>query len=328
MTNVKNISIKSFLAWRGIAPKQERAGRAMYLSPFRQETTASFSVNHNENVWYDHGIGEGGSIIDLVARMENCSVGEAIRMLEGDAPGAFAFSSHRDTPVSARQTEPERLRIKIVSVGALAHPALVDYLTDRAIDPTTARKYCSEVRYRIDGREFFAIGFQNDAGGWELRNRSFKGSSTPKNITTIRGGGWHGTTGAGAEGVGGTPTSTSGSDTVMAFEGFIDFLSYLSLKQNPSPTIDTAVLNSVANLRRAIPFLESHHTVHAFFDNDEAGRKTLADLRTLLPAADIIDQSPFYRSHKDLNDYWMERIADRIRRSIPVAPVRKKGRGL
>ncbi len=308
----------------------------MYLSPFRQENTASFSVNHDENVWYDHGIGEGGSIIDLVARMEGCSVGEAIRRLENDVPGALAFSSHRDIPVPARQTEPDRPRIEIMSVEELRHPALMEYLTGRGIDPVAARKYCNEVHYRIGDREYFAIGFRNDAGGWELRNRSFKGSSTPKSITTLN----------------------NGSDTVMVFEGFIDFLSYLSLKQNPSPTIDTAVLNSVANLRRAIPFLESHRTIHAFLDNDDAGRKALDSLRESLLGSEVVDQSPFYRNHKDLNDYWRERIAHQItpqkrasednaasplkrptstetvnpavqvRRVVPATPVKKKGRGL
>ncbi len=293
----------------------------MYLSPFRHENTASFSVNHDENVWYDHGIGEGGSIIDLVARMEGCSIGEAIRRLENGALGG-GIPARID---HGQQMEPHTSRIEIVSVEELAHPALMEYLTDRGIDPAAARKYCNEVRYRVDGREFFAIGFRNDAGGWELRNRSFKGSSTPKSITTI----------------------SNSSDTVMVFEGFIDFLSYLSLKQNPSPTIDTAVLNSVANLRRAIPFLESHRTVHAFLDNDYAGRKALDSLRESLPGSEVVDQSPFYRNHKDLNDYWKEQAADKIkrqttthaptettnaavqvRRVVPVTPVRKKGRRL
>ncbi len=69
LEHIKRISIREYLGARGIKPQSERAGRAMYLSPFRQERTASFSVNYDENVWYDHGIGEGGSIIDLVARM-------------------------------------------------------------------------------------------------------------------------------------------------------------------------------------------------------------------------------------------------------------------
>lgn len=323
LNSIKQISIREYLGARGIKPQSVRGNRAMYLSPLREERTASFSVNHDENVWYDHGIGEGGSIIDLVARMERCSIGEAIRRLEGE-------TLRGGVPVVVdcpQQVGPNTPSIEIVSVVDLAHPALVDYLTDRGIDPAAERKYCNEIRYRIGDREYFAIGFRNDAGGWELRNRNFKGSSTPKNITTIRGG-RGGDTGASADVIGGTPTSAIGSYTVMVFEGFIDFLSYLSLKKNPSPTIDTAVLNSVANLRRAIPFLESHRTVHAFLDNDEAGRKTLDSLRESLPCAEVVDQSPFYRNHKDLNDYWREKSADAFRREIPATPARKNGRGL
>ena len=85
---------------------------------------------------------------------------------------------------------------------------MVSYLTGRGIDPAIARTYCREVRYTIGGKEYFAVGFRNDAGGWELRSERFKGGSSPKHITTL----------------------DNGSDTAMAFEGFIDFLSYLSLK--------------------------------------------------------------------------------------------------
>lgn len=288
LDNIKRISIRGYLGAQGIKPQWERNNRAMYLSPFRQENNASFSVNHDENVWYDHGTGEGGSIIDLVARIENCTVGEAISRLE----------QNNSLPAVERRAAPNNRRIEIRSVEPLNHPVLIGYLRDRNIDLATTRKYCNEVRYSIDDKEYFAIGFKNDAGGWELRNRNFKGSSTPKNITTLN----------------------NGSDTAMVFEGFIDFLSYLSLKGNSSPTIDTAVLNSVTNLAKAIPFLQSHRTVHAFLDNDEAGQKTLARLREFLPASYVVDQSVFYQKHKDLNDYLCNRPE-------PETPAKKKTHG-
>lgn len=277
LDRIKRISIRSYLAQRGIAPKTERPGYSMYLSPLREERTASFKVDWHTNLWHDFGIGEGGSIIDLVVWMENCSVGEAITRLE---------DSH-SLPEIIKQPAPEKCRIEIRSISPLNHPALVDYLRDRSIDLSAARKYCHEVRYTIGDKEYFAIGFKNDAGGWELRNRNFKGSSSPKNITTAQ----------------------NGSDTVVVFEGFFDFLSYLTLKKNSSPTIDTVVLNSVTNLTKAIPFLQSHRTVHAFLDNDEAERKSRASLRELLPGTEVVDQSPFYRNHADLNDYLCNRPA-------------------
>lgn len=178
---------------------------------------------------------------------------------------------------------------------------MLGYLTGRGIDPAIARTYCREVRYTIGGKEYFAIGFRNDAGGWELRNPLFKGSSTPKNITTL----------------------DNSSDTAMVFEGFIDFLSYLSLKGNLSPSIDTAVLNSVTNLQKAVPFLARHSVIHAFLDNDDAGRKALARLEESVPSSEVIDQSVFYRDYKDLNDYWQEkrRLASEEKNSLAIPQV-------
>lgn len=109
--------------------------------------------------------------------------------------------------------------------------------------------YCRQVRYEINGKSYFAIGFRNDAGGYELRSEHFKGGSTPKHITTIN----------------------NGSNTILVFEGFMDFLFYLTLKENARSTCDTAVLNSVVNRPKALLFLECHAVVHTFLDNDDAG---------------------------------------------------------
>ena len=179
--------------------------------------------------------------------------------------------------------------LRILSDAPLRHPALVGYLASRGIVPSVAAAFCREVRYEVNGRAFFAVGFRNDAGGWELRSARFKGGSSPKHITTI----------------------DNRSDTVIAFEGFMDFLAYLSLKYPERLRIDAAVLNSVVNLPKAVPFISRHPVIHAFFDNDEAGRKATADLIRLCPRSEVIDQSYFYRGYKDVNDYLITRIKSR-----------------
>lgn len=181
---------------------------------------------------------------------------------------------------------------RILSDASLRHPALVGYLASRGIVPPVAAAFCREVRYEINGRAFFAVGFRNDAGGWELRSARFKGGSSPKHITTI----------------------DNRSDTVIAFEGFMDFLAYLSMKHPERLRIDAAVLNSVVNLPKAVPFLSRHPVIHTFFDNDEAGRKATADLIRLCPRSEVIDQSSFYSGHKDVNDYLTARIKDRTQK--------------
>ena len=83
----------------------------------------------------------------------------------------------------------------------------------------------------------------------------------------------------------------------------MDFLSYLTIKCNDSPTCNIAVLNSVANAQKAVPFLARHRSIYTFLDNDDAGRKALAEIERLCPQSKVINQSDFYRGHKDLNDY-------------------------
>ena len=69
---LKRLSIRDYLSRRGIQPARDNTRCGFYLSPFRAEHTPSFKVDYVQNLWYDFGTGEGGSIINLVMRMENC----------------------------------------------------------------------------------------------------------------------------------------------------------------------------------------------------------------------------------------------------------------
>lgn len=300
MNDLKNIGIRQFLARRGIQPKYECNGYGMYLSPLREERTPSFKVDYVRNLWYDFGLGEGGTLRTLVMRLERCDSREAVRRLQnGEKRDAGSVSlspgvSERPAaggplPVLRPATVPA---IRILSDASLRHPALVGYLASRGIVLSVAAAFCREVRYEVQDHTFFAVGFRNDAEGWELRSARFKGGSSPKHITTI----------------------DNRSVTVIAFEGFMDFLAYLSLKHPERLRIDAAVLNSVVNLPKAVPFLSRHPVIHTFFDNDEAGRKATADLIRLCPRSEVIDQSSFYSGHKDVNDYLTARIKDRTQK--------------
>ena len=300
MNDLKNIGIRQFLAWRGILPKYERNGYGMYLSPLREERTPSFKVDYVQNLWYDFGLGEGGTLLTLVMRLERCDSREAVRRLQNgekrDAGSASLSPSVGERPAVGGPSPVVRLAavpaLRILSDDPLRHPALIGYLVSRGIVPSVAAAFCREVRYEVNGRAFFAVGFRNDAGGWELRSERFKGGSSPKHITTI----------------------DNRSDTVIAFEGFMDFLAYLSLKHPERLRIDAAVLNSVVNLPKAVPFLSRHPVIHTFFDNDEAGRKATADLIRLCPRSKVIDQRHFYSGHKDVNDYLTARIKGRTQK--------------
>ena len=292
---IKCLSIRAYLAGRGLRPTKDNPRYGLYLSPLRKEHTPSFKVDYGQNLWYDFGLGAGGSIIDLVMRLERCDFAQALRLLGNGERTPMAVP----VPSSDLPTDPA---LRLLSDIPLRHPALVGYLSSRGIDPIIASACCREVHYAVGGRNYFAVGFRNDAGGWELRSERFKGSVSPKHITTI----------------------DNRSDTVVAFEGFMDFLSFLSMKPDEWPHINIAVLNSVVNLPKAIPFLSRHATIYAFFDNDNAGRKTTADLKRLCPNSTVIDRSHLYREHKDLNEFWQTK-QHRQQSRLPIVPKRKRG---
>ena len=188
-------------------------------------------------------------------------------------------------------------RREIISVQSLTNPYLLRYIAERGISLSIANRVCSEIRYNNTNRTYYAIGFANDAGGWEIRSPYFKGCIAPKTITTI----------------------SKGTDVLQIFEGFMDFLLWQTL--NLSSTCDTIVLNSLALLPRIQEKLKSYKQVESFLDNDEAGRKSFDVLKQFCPS--IIDGSVRYRTHKDLNEWLVSQ--SNVQESQPSLPTTKRG---
>jgi hypothetical protein len=270
-----SISIKEYLLGMNIRPAKDKSYYGMYFSPFRSETTPSFKVEYRKNLWYDFGSGVGGTMIDLVKKMNDCSFHEAMNILKGKAMPTFIAA-----PKPADKSSKTILR----EVLPLGNHALISYLTGRGINTDTARNQCVEVYYSVGKKDFYAIGFKNDAGGYELRNRYYKGSVSPKDITTFS-----------------VPT-----DDCMIFEGFMDYLSYLTIENLLQPQTDTVVLNSVVFLDRAMGFLNRHDEIHSYLQNDSTGKQVLSEI--VARHGNVNDMSGLYKNHKDLNEYLINQL--------------------
>ena len=64
----------------------------------------------------------------------------------------------------------------ILHIGTIQDTRLEQYLRDRCIPIDLARIYLKEVCYRVDARKFSSLAFENDSGGFEVRNAAFKGT--------------------------------------------------------------------------------------------------------------------------------------------------------
>jgi DNA primase len=272
------INLMDFLQIRGHNPLKIKYGSAWFLSPMRQETTPSFKVNIDKNVWFDFGTGEGGDLITFVMKLNNVKYREALEIIGNDSYQSFPNLPENKNVAASDESG----RIKINRLQALSNPALISYIQSRHVSLTFARIYLKEAYYEVHDRTYFALAFENDKGGYELRNEFFKTGSSPKFITTIHG--------------------VNNSKTNV-FEGFMDFLSCCTY-YNRIPRSRTIILNSLSFLNRIETLLADAKQVNLYLDNDPAGRMATEKIKG--QGNLVIDWAPvIYPNHKDFNDFLM-----------------------
>ena len=294
LSRIKRYPIVEYLERKGIKPVRKTPTYVMYRSPLREETHPSFKVDTEKNLWIDYGEGRGGSIIDLCMRMEGCTLSEAIRRLGQNAPDNGTYNFLNDfvpnNPQPAMVVNGAR---RLIEISDTLPPHLQDYLTkERCIDLEKAMPFLKCISYEVRGRHYQAIGFANLSGGYELRDdKTFKGTIAPKDIT---------------------PIFTDRAEPVCIFEGFMDFLSFLSMKEEI--TNHYLVMNSVSNVARTIRYLNDRHLTHirAFLDNDEAGRRAVQDF--IKAGFHVEDMNIHYKDFKDLNDFHVSRVREQQKR--------------
>lgn len=276
LSEAKEMDMVHYLSSLGHEPVKIRSNDYWYVSPLRDENTASFKINRQLNRWYDHGLGNGGNLIDFAILYHHCTVGELLQQLNKD------FSFHKPTFQYINIKQEAERKIKVIEDSFLNSYALLKYLNQRRIPVEIARQYCREIRYEMNGKTYFGIGFKNDSDAWEIRNPYFKNSSSPKDITTFK----------------------NGADEVCVFEGFMDFLSFKTHHKNlPEKSQDFVVLNSLSFFERARPFMEGHRSIRLYLDRDVTGKNCTQ--RALSLSTKYQDESRLYKNHKDLNDWWV-----------------------
>ena len=273
----KKIDIPTFLSKMGKQPVKETSNSLWYLSVFRNEKTASFKICTLRNRWYDHGLGVGGNLIDLVVKLNgDCTVKEALQILATEHIDSFSF--HQPTITNDKITL--EVNYKIKKVKALENVALIEYLKSRCIDVDVAKKYCSEIYYSYKTKDYFSIAFKNDLNGYETRNKFSKISLGKKSITSLK----------------------NDSRDVLVFEGFMDFLSFKTFNKNSiNLIVDFIILNSTALVKSIIPILDDYQHIHLYLDNDDTGKKATRLISNAYPHK-VKSYNHLYADFNDLNE--------------------------
>ena len=295
LSTIKRYPIVEYLKRKGIKPVRRTPSYALYRSPLREETHPSFKVDTQKNLWIDYAEGRGGSIIDLCMRLESCTLSEAIRCLEQNASDNITYSSRKDfVPNNSQPVMAVNGARRLIEISDTLPPHLQEYLArERCIDLEKAMPFLKCITYEVRGRCYQAIGFANLSGGYELRdNKTFKGTISPKDITPIF-----------------TDKIINQIQPTCVFEGFMDFLSFLSMKEEV--TSACLVLNSVSNTAKAIRYMNAQgiSSIRTFLDNDDAGRRAVQDF--IKAGFHVEDMNIHYKDFKDLNDFHVSRVRER-----------------
>lgn len=286
LKEIKNIPLATFLSRLGHEPARRCGDKLWYKSPLRQEHTPSFKVETALNCWYDFGIGKGGNIIDLASELYRST---DLRQLMNCIANNYLVSSALTVAptVVPRHSAPSFENIRVVP---LESHALVAYLQERGIPSEISKAHCRQIHYCCRGRRYYAVAFANESGGYEMRNRYFKGCISPKDISIRR-------------------IRDGPSAECAVFEGFIDYLSALTLGIIGA---DAIILNSVSNVNKAIPHLWDYNTIHCYLDNDVAGKTALAQLTERF-STKVIDRSTLYSGCNDLNEYLIANFTNNLK---------------
>jgi Toprim-like len=267
----KTISIKELLAKMNFSPSHTKENEIWYKSPFSvNEKTASFKVN--ENRWYCYSSGFGGYALDLIIKLNNCSVSEALQFLESNS-----FSFQKQIFETTNEKENIDYNLKIIPVQ---HLALIEYLKSRGITKYKNVNSLKEIHYSIKEKKYFALGFRNNSGGFEVRSKYAKICLGKKDISQLK----------------------NDSKCLRIFEGFFDYLSFIQ-KQKIGADTDYLILNSVALLNKNLSLLNEYIAIELYLDLDDAGNKyTKLILQNFTNA---IDRRLIYKDFKDYNEWFL-----------------------
>ncbi|MDM1556132.1 toprim domain-containing protein [Chryseobacterium indologenes] len=271
----QNVSIRSVLESFKLFPVKENRRTAFYFALDRKEKIPSLCVDYSKNSAFDFGTGKSYDVISVVQQIKKCSVSEALKYLS-----SFNFPAKAEYVTEETQSE---ISYRILKITEIRHPALIQYLESRKV---YEQKECvCEVHYEVDGRKYFGIGFKNDSGGFEIRNKYAKVCLGLKDITLIN-------------------NSNNVTNEVAVFEGFFDYLSFRNLENKFNLECDFLILNSTAMLFKAQKKLNEYQKILLFLDNDDNGNFVASKIKK--EYTNVEDCSLMYYDFKDMNDWFVK----------------------
>lgn len=278
-------------------PKRENDKEVSYCAPWRNEKEPNLSVDKCLNVWFDHVIKKGGKPLQLIRQwLEYKGMDASIRAaLRWSVP--LQDYLPRITPVEDNddlhqwnETDPS---LKLIEVKPLQKNGLIKYGESRGIPLKVLKDIFEEVYFlnKLSKTKNYALGIQNESGGYEVRHPFFKGCIGPRDIIYIRG-------------------KAESPQGINIFEVPLDYATAITLREGRKFDDDSIILCSLNCLDQASVFIKSHYfkNCYTWMDNDGPGRKATKSWENFCKTVENLVHVPMneqYKPFKDVNAHHM-----------------------
>lgn len=267
------IPIEQVLYWMGVYPQRISGFDIWYINPFNDEKKVTFKINTKLNKWYCYSSGFGGNIVDFIIRKSGCCVTDALIYLN-DFDFFLYFHNHNFK-------SNDNIIDYIEKIKPVNHIGLILYLYSRGITKYKSISYLKEIHCFISYKKYFALGFRNDNGGFEVVTKHANICLGIKDITCI----------------------DNGSITIRVFEDFFDYLSWKEIETEIS---NYMILNSVSLLEKDLKYLNAFSKIELFLKNNFRGNEiTLFLMKSF---ENVIDCRSLYINYKNLNEYLINQL--------------------
>lgn len=236
------VTLSELIACLGYKPTKSNGDEQLYLNVLRNdEAKPTFLINTQLDVWYDRLTKKSGNIIDFGLaywpELNSYQITEKINQL-------FTTYSELSVKANSKPVGRKRRAIKIPfyhiqetkPVGC--NTEITEYLKSEGLWEMAIGHLKEVYYYVVDEKyrrkDFFAAGWQNENGGWEVMSKNFSGSLGRKGMTFIPG----------------------KENSLALFDDYLNYLSWKYTNKLPGPSI--LILNSpefsIAAKKRAEKF--------------------------------------------------------------------------
>lgn len=223
----------------------------------------------------------------------SCTENDAIRWINN------MFVDNSDTFYHPEISE-KLCSLRLKKVSELKHLGLLNYIKSKCIRVDVAKRFLCELKLfnKETGNTFSAIGFKNEEGGYEVRNKFYRGYLAPLDISFIRG-------------------ALPKPDTIHLFENIVDYMSIVSLQNGKPFEADAIILNSICCLSLAIPYIKNYgyKTAFTWMKNNNEGLEITESLLVFFKSQNIIlfTMNKLYRRYASPSDWYVSKhSADKV----------------